>query len=332
MKVLILQTAFIGDVVLATPLIEAAHKKYPGCEVSFLTIPYSAPVLRNHPGLMEVIIMDKRGKGSWKHTFEITRLIKSQKFDIALVPHRSMRSAAMVNFAGIPQKIGFDRSAGSFWFTKKIKHEVNKHEVKRNLSLLDLEDEEIPPKIYPGDAERESVRILLKEFGIGDEFIAIAPGSIWNTKRWIPEHFSELIRLLNEKDMPPVIMTGGPGERELCQSIQRNFIGYVHVAAGRIDPLESSALLAKAKALVANDSAAGHLAAAVGTKVVTIFGPSIPAFGFSPYGEGHKIAQHPNLYCRPCRIHGSKKCPEKHFRCMKELTPGTVFELLLEII
>ena len=328
MKVLILQTAFIGDVVLAAPLIDAVRVKYADAEVSFLTIPYSAPILKNHPGLKEIIVFDKRGWGGIGNTLDVVKRLKRQKFDLAIVPHRSFRSAAMVRAAGIPRRVGFDSSAGRFLLTDTVKCRSDWHEVKRNLSLLGMEGEDIPPKIYPGEDDKAKASLILKKFGVKDAFIAIAPGSIWNTKKWPEEYFRELCGIMRERGFPPVILVGAGNERELCERVAEGLEVYTFVAAGELNPLESGALLARAEVLIANDSAAGHIAAAAGTRVVSIFGPTVPGFGFAPYGDGNVIAEHPGLYCRPCRIHGSRKCPEKHFRCMKELTAGIILEAL----
>ena len=134
---------------------------------------------------------------------------------------------------------------------------------------------------------------------------------------------------MKKAGLPPVVLTGGSQDIEVCRTVADGLPDYVHLAAGKLNPLESAALIRKSSLMVANDSAAGHLAAAVGTRVLSIFGPTVPAFGFAPYGENNLVIEHPDLYCRPCRIHGSKKCPEKHFRCMLEIKPETVLKDIL---
>ena len=331
MKTLILQTAFIGDVVLAEPLIEGIMEKYPGAEISFLTIPYSAPVLMNHPRLKEVLVFDKRGGNSLRNTREMVKTLKRRKFDLAIVPHRSLRSAAMVWMAGIPERIGFDRSAGKLLLTDRVEYRKDWHEVRRNLSLIGLADAEIAPRIYPGDKEMDKAEEFLRGAGIGGGFTAIAPGSIWETKKWPEEYYHDLCCLMEVRGMPPVVLTGGPKEVEVCQKVAAGSQGYVQIAAGKLNPLESAALISKAGVMIANDSAAGHIAAAVGTKVMSIFGPTVPDFGFAPYGKGNMVIGHPDLYCRPCRIHGSKECPEKHFRCMLEMKADRVLEEVVKV-
>jgi heptosyltransferase-2 len=154
----------------------------------------------------------------------------------------------------------------------------------------------------------------------------MAPGSIWETKKWPEEYYHKLCELLRKRKSPPIILVGSERERLLCQRIAVGLEDFVFNATGEFTPIECASLLKRAKCLITNDSAAGHLAAAMGTRVISIFGPTTPDFGFAPYGKDHIIIEHPNLYCRPCRIHGSKRCPEKHFRCMRELTPDQVLE------
>jgi len=267
--------------------------------------------------LEETYIYDKRAGG--RETWRALKWLKAQKFDLAIVPHRSLRSALLVFAAGIPQRLGFDRSAGKILLTNTVEYRKDWHEAERNLSLIGLENADISPRIYPGTDDFQKAEAFLREKNLTGEFITIAPGSIWNTKKWPEEHYHDLCKLMKEKGYPPVILIGGKSEREICERVSGGMKDYAFVAAGRLNPLESAALIQRSKLMLCNDSAAGHIAAAVGTKVVSIFGPTVPAFGFAPYGENNIVIEHPDLYCRPCRIHGSKKCPEGHFRCMKEI-------------
>ncbi len=304
--------------------------KYPESDVCFVTIPYSAPVLKNNPRLREVFIFDKRA--GWRETWKAVKWLQEGKFELAIVPHRSLRSAMMVTLAGIKDKIGFNRSAGKFLFSEIVQYRREWHEVKRNLSLIGLQDQEIAPRIYCGADEQSKAESFLREYHIGEPFLCIAPGSIWNTKKWLEEHYHQLCKSLQKGGFPQVVLIGGTNEVELCTRVAQGLSGFASIAAGKLNPLESAALIQRALMMICNDSAAGHIASAVGTKVVSIFGPTIPSLGFTPYGKDNLIIEHPNLYCRPCRIHGSKKCPEKHFRCMKEISVERVMKVIMQNI
>jgi len=163
-RLLILQTAFLGDVVLATPMAEEIKKAHPAWEIDFLIIPQAAGLVENNPNITEVLEYDKRVDDSgFRGFFNMVRRIETGAYDIAIVPHRSIRSAALVRFAGIPERIGFDKSAGSFLFTKKVKYENHLHEVDRNLNLLDtIISSSIKgyPRLYPSAEDDRNAESL----------------------------------------------------------------------------------------------------------------------------------------------------------------------------
>jgi heptosyltransferase II len=150
-------------------------------------------------------------------------------------------------------------------------------------------------------------------------FVALAPGSIWGTKRW--PGYAGLAGLLQG----PVVIVGGPEDRALAERVAAGRPS-AHVAAGELSLRASAALLSMARVLVTNDSAPLHLASAVGARVVAIFGPTVPAFGFGPRGESDRIVEHPAMPCRPCSSHGPQVCPLGHHRCMRDLEVGRVLE------
>jgi heptosyltransferase-2 len=180
---------------------------------------------------------------------------------------------------------------------------------------------------------RERAVALLAEAGVvdGEPLLAVAPGSIWGTKRWLPEGFASVVRSAADRRLIPVLV-GPASERPLCDEIIRAAGARAANLAGRCLIPELAAVLARARALVSNDSGAGHVASAVGTPVVTIFGPTVPAFGYAPFGGDHRIVEHETLPCRPCDRHGPEVCPLGHFRCMREVGADRVLEALDEVI
>ena len=325
-RVLILQTAFLGDVVLATPMAESIKNLHPEWEVDFLTTPESGALLENNPNISRILTYDKnKSERGVKGFLSMIAQIEAGAYDIALIPHRSIRSAALVRFAGIPQRVGFDKSAGYFLFTERVKYENELHEVERNLKLvesLNLSVSKVKPRLYPSSNDlKKSEKILKSSAKLKNRpIIAIAPGSIWPTKRWPIDNYIELAGML-VKDGFGVVVLGGEKDKALFKKISMEG---VEVFAGTTTLLESAALLKKCEALVTNDSAPLHFAVAVDTPVVAIFGATAPKFGFYPYNSDDIVIER-ELPCRPCAIHGGMKCPIGTFECMLDIGAEEVF-------
>ena len=205
-RVLVVQTAFLGDVVLTLPLVQVIHRTYPETEISFLATPRGAEALHNHPAIHSVVVYDKRGaQRGIRPLLRLVRWLKSQEFDVALVPHRSFRSALLVWLTGIPVRIGFDTSAGAFMFTRTVPYVRSAHEVSRNFAFLTPLEIGAPPRelpeLYPSSSDVKAVDEFLKEFKVGDrgKIIALSPGSAWNTKRWPSGRFAELAKRLRHR-------------------------------------------------------------------------------------------------------------------------------------
>jgi heptosyltransferase-2 len=180
---------------------------------------------------------------------------------------------------------------------------------------------------------RARVADLLSAEGIGaqEPVLAVAPGSIWGTKRWIPEGFAAVIGAAPSLGLSPVLV-GSAEERSLCDGVARASGVRAANLAGRCRIPDLAALLARADALVSNDSGAGHVASAVGTPVVSLFGPTVVSFGYAPFGVRNRVVEHPSLPCRPCDRHGPMDCPLGHFRCMREIPPERVLEALRHLL
>ncbi len=338
-RILVVQTAFAGDVVLAIPLIQVLKAHYPSALIDFLVIPRVADLLANHPDINEVIIFDKRNKDSGLGgMMRLAGDLRKIKYDVAIVPHRSIRSAVLMRLAGIKRRIGFDKSAGSFLFTDVVHYEGSIHEIERNLSLLKVlgikSNVKEYPRLFPSLHDRQQIDLLLSEFGIqhNSSLIGIAPGSVWNTKRWLKERFIELIQKLTETHFN-VILIGGTEDVGLCEEIKTNVsIKKVFSASGKLSLLQSAELIRRCRVLVSNDSAPMHLAVSVGTPVVAIFGATDPKFGFAPYGASDIIVETKGLSCRPCSIHGGKRCPIRTFDCMKLISANDVYDKVINLI
>jgi heptosyltransferase-2 len=335
-RLLIIQTAFVGDVVLATPLMQAAKHRLGMERVGVIVRSYTASLLDHHPAVDEIIVYDKNGNDRGiRGLFRMARLLKSSRFDIALIPHRSLRSALLARMAGIPVRVGFESSAGRWLFTQTAPYR-KVHEVERNLDLLkpwNVETGELAPSLYPDETDHAVVDHFLEQHGAvsGQTLYGFAPGSLWPTKRWLPERFAEALRSIEETGNARVVLFGGSDDTPLCQTIAEASVKNAILAAGRLTLLQSAALAARCVAVVSNDSGMGHIAAAMGTPVVSLFGPTVTDFGFAPYGSMHRVVERP-LSCRPCSRHGGARCPISTHACMREITTETVMRALRESV
>lgn len=315
---LVIQTAFLGDVVLTTPLLTALAARHGPVDV--LTTPAAAPLLATHPAVRQVIPFDKNGRDrGWLGGIRMARELRRQGYARVYLPHRSWRSGALALVARIPQRIGFADGAW-YLYTETRPRPRDGHEVERLLALAagDYGGSTPPVDLALTKADWAAAGSWLEGHGVSPGFIAVAPGSIWGTKRW--PYFRALVAQLDG----PVVVVGGPEDRELAEEIAGAAPDRVHNAAGALPLRVSAALIARSRLLVTNDSAPLHLATAVGTPIVAIFGPTVPAFGFGPRGAGDLVVEHQHLSCRPCSRHGPPRCPLGHHRCMRELTLDTV--------
>ncbi|NOY58408.1 MAG: lipopolysaccharide heptosyltransferase II [Calditrichaeota bacterium] len=329
MKILIIHTAFFGDIILATPLIRAMQEGLKNVEIHALVKPETVQVLQNNPHLQKIIVFDKRGKDSgFAGLLKIGRKIKKEKFDLVISPHRSFRSAMLARATGAKIRVGFDTSAGAFLYNKKVKYDSSIHEIERNLSLaraLGIQSIHKQPQVFPGEEDKAVVdRLLVKAgFKSAGSLVALAPGSIWATKRWPLSYYKKLAQILI-KNRVRVVLIGGDADYALGRKIATGDENVIFNAAGQLSLLQSAELLKRCRVLVSNDSAPLHLATAVGTPVIAIFGPTVPAFGFYPTGSKDKIIE-TQLSCRPCGMHGGDHCPIGTHACMKKISPEQIY-------
>jgi heptosyltransferase-2 len=337
-RILLIHTAFIGDVILALPVLETIRRLEPASFLAFLVIPETAPLLQNHPAVDEIFVYDKRRRG-FRELGPLVRRLRDRQFDVALVPHRSLRSAAIARGAQIPARIGFSTSAGKFWLTSTVPYNPAAHEIARDLELLrplGMTAAGVLPRLYPDSDDVDAVNALLgfppQDSSARAPMIALAPGSVWATKRWPAEAYAELARELIRESCVPVLV-GGEADRDLCTSIASSAPGNTVVnAAGRLTLLQSAELIRRCVLTVSNDSAPMHLAVAMRTPVVALFGATVPRYGFAPQGTQDVVIETPGLSCRPCSIHGGHRCPIRTFDCMVRITPDQVLSSIRRIL
>ncbi|MFN3605114.1 MAG: lipopolysaccharide heptosyltransferase II [Leptonema sp. (in: bacteria)] len=341
-KILVIQTAFIGDVVLTTPMLFAIKKCFPNSYLCILVKPEAKGILEHLPFVDEVLVIDKKRKHRFLGMLSIIYLIRKKKFDVLLAPHQSLRTGIISFFSGIPYRVGYKTSALPFVYHKKLIR-TKKHEIHRLIDFVkeslcsDLNYLTNAPILEETEKSKKEAKKLLENFHTKP--IAFACSSVWATKRWTPWGFAELAGILIEKYRAPVILIGSKEDYELSEYIKNyakhiypeKYYKQIYNFCGKTDLITLFSLLKNCRLLVSNDSAPIHFACAAKIPVVTILGPTTKDLGYAPISENTAVVEIENLYCRPCGTHGNQKCPEKHFRCMKEITPLMVLNKINQL-
>ncbi len=327
-KILIIQTAFLGDTVLTIPLFNNLRQLFPDKKIYVLTTPVGKTILEEQKSIDEIIVYDK--KGADKGLVNFFRLIDNLKLlsiDWAIIPHRSFRSAFSAYFAKIPHRWGFTRSSARMFYTKIIKYQRNLHDLERNLCFLEeFSNSKFDKSIYfpYNNVYEKKINDLLNEKDfVGHKIIGIHSGSKWPTKKWPISRFVELINELDKKNYK-IIVFGNKEDFLLDNYLNfkqnsKNIINLI----GKTNIKELVTIIRHLFVYVTNDSGPMHIASAMERNVIAIFGPTTKGLGFYPYNENAKIIE-VNLKCRPCGMHGGYSCPRRHFKCMNDITVSAV--------
>jgi heptosyltransferase-2 len=329
-KILVIQTAFIGDVVLATALIENLHQQLPEVKIDILVRKGNESLFESHPFLNQVLVWDKKNN-KYQNWVGLLFKIRSRQYDVVLNAQRFAATGAWTAFSKAKIKIGFDKNPFSFLFTNTVVHqfsEKGQHEIDRNHQLLSclFETKVAMPKLYPTASDELAVINYQQT-----PYLCIAPASVWFTKQFSSEKWVDLINQIPFEG--PIYLIGGPGDKLLCdQILQKINRKSVVNLAGRLSFLASAALQKKAVLNYVNDSAPMHFASAVNAPVVAVYCSTLPDFGFGPLSDHSFIVQtNEALTCRPCGIHGKKQCPLKHFDCAKTIKMDQLIAPLLQV-
>jgi heptosyltransferase-2 len=377
MKILVVQTIFLGDLVLTIPLLQHLRHAYPSARIDVLVRKGVEGLLASHPAVSSILTYDKAGSdrglvGAWR----VAQRLKLEGYSIALVLPGSVRSAIAVYLARIPRRIGTDQSAGILLFADKVKFprelksspngrsilflesawrmlggknsfvstlftdvvriDVKNDAIHRHLQLLaplgmPVQESILHSRLYPSQHDEEVVTNQLSELAV-ERLIAVSPGSVWATKRWPVDRYASLAREFIARGYT-VCLVGGGSDVLVCEEIVQSVKSSSLLnTCGKLTPLQSADLLKRCRLLVTNDTAPMHLAAAVGTPCVAIFGPTVPEFGFAPVGDQHVILERKSLWCRPCTPHGGARCPIATHECMTGITVEEVSQAVFHLL
>ena len=319
-KVLIIQTASLGDVVLATPLIEKLHHFFPQAQIDFLLKEGTEALLHHHPYLKHLIVWDK-SKKKYRNLQEIIAFVRKQKYDLVINTQRFASTGFLTIFSGAKETTGFRKNPFSLFFSHSVEHKISKrkdspHEIERNLKLIEKYSGPavFKPRLYPSQHDFAKVSQYKTR-----QYITLSPGSLWFTKAWPAEKWTDFVRQL-DKDLMVYFLGSGKEKKEIEQIMQNSGHANSINLAGKLTLLESAALMRDALLNYTNDSAPMHLASAMNAPIAAIFCSTVPEFGFGPLSDkSYVIETREKLDCRPCGLHGKRACPKKNYLCAETI-------------
>ncbi len=313
-RILIIQTAFLGDVILATPVISELNRLFPNAHVDILVKKGNESLLLNNPHLHSAFIFDK-SNGKWKAMISLIKQFRKEEYDLVLNLHRFGSSGILTALSKGKKRYGFKKNPFSFLYSKRFKHVIGDgtHEVERNLSLIKEFGAKsiVRPELYPSTFDQDKIKSYRTE-----TYFCMAPASVWFTKQLPAEKWVELILALDSN--ATIYLLGGPDDITLCKKIidlSKN--EQVVNLAGKLSLLQSAELMKHATRSYVNDSGPLHLASSVNANVTVFFCSTVPDFGFGPLSDESETFEVKGLDCRPCGIHGHQECPKGHFNCAK---------------
>ncbi|MFT6630317.1 MAG: heptosyltransferase-2 [Bacteriovoracaceae bacterium] len=325
-KILIVQTAFIGDVILATSLVEFIAKEFPNAHIDFFLRHGNQTIMETNPNVKKVWIWDK-SKSKFFGLIKLIFAVRKEKYDYVFNVQRFFNSGLLTTLSGAKKTIGFHSNPLSTFFTKKIIHKIPHkengvflHEVQRNCQLIRglFPEIKIPSptklktKLYFNDKDQD----VIKDLALPEKYFVIAPSSVWYTKQWHVSKWEALIKELTAHGT--IYLIGAPSDNEYVSKLilNKNVINL----CGQLSLRQSALLMKTAKRVFVNDSAPLHLASSVNANTTAIFCSTVPDFGYFPLSDNSELIQvEPRLECMPCGLHGHKECPKSHFKCAMDV-------------
>lgn len=334
-KIVVIQTAFIGDAVLTLPFLQRLREGCPKARIDVVAQPLSAGIFSNSPAVDNVHILEKRGAHkSIKGLLKFAKMLRRENYELLFAPHRSLRTALLTLLTMVKETYGFANSSFPFAYKHTIPYLYGEHEVKRLLRFLEedaLAGEAGLPIIHFEKRVEEKTAEFIAANCAGKRLAAIAPGSVWETKKYPVAYYKELLRYLSDKGFT-VLLIGSSSEKEYCEKIRAAVPGESINCSGLFSLVESIRLLHSTELLITNDSAPTHLGVCADIPVLTLYCSTVPEFGFYPYNRKSRCVSYDQLSCKPCGIHGYNKCPLGHFDCGMKLKPETVIQSIEEMM
>ena len=331
MNILIIRLGSLGDVILTTSIPSMLKERFPDAKIDFLVKKEFAAVLKNNPSINNIISLDSRGENKGiSGLVKMARMLRQNRYSDIIDLHSNLRSRmlSLLLFAvrtSRYKKQVIRRRLLKLGFKMKTAHTVEAY--TGALSRFNIPRKKEVPRLYPTEHESASAEGRLKSLGIDKniKLIGFNSGAKWPTKMWPEENFAQLGKMITEGPDCRVIIFGGSDEEAMGRRLAEAIGPKAVSLAGQTSLRESAALIQRCHLFITNDSGPMHMATALGTPVIAIFGPTVEGFGFFPLGRSRVIEQ--DLPCRPCSLHGSRECPKGHFRCMRDISAEYILEV-----
>jgi len=336
-KILVIRLSSIGDVVLVTSLLRNLRRHFPQAQIDVVVKTAFTDLLRHHPAISRLYeVMPERGRAELQ---ELGKQLRERRYDVVLDVHKNFRSLFLSRAARAPRVLRYKKFYLRRWMLVHLRLNFLRHtppirqRYVQASAALGVIDDGGPPELFWTEAEEKAADRALRAAGWDGKstLVAVAPGAGFFTKRWPAEKFAEVARELTARGIFVVIL-GNEQDRDLAAGIQRALSGTHASLAGQTGLLVTAAILKKCRALISNDSGVMHIAEAVGTPLVAIFGSTTRELGFFPQQPNSRVVENINLRCRPCSHLGKAKCPKGHFLCMQAITPEQIIAVLDKIL
>jgi lipopolysaccharide heptosyltransferase II len=354
-RILVIRLDLLGDLVMSLPAVYALKRAYPRAEVTVLSLPYAADLLELAPEVDHTLaydvnqvrrVRDVLAPANYRELFALVGRLRAAEFDLCLSLHGRF-ACVMAWLSRCPRRIGYRAEAYPFMLTRTLpggRYDFRQHEVLYSLKLAELAGARLDwsqrlggapaPKLTIPQAEQRRMRHLLAEFEIRADnlMVVLHPGAAnGSAKRWLPEHWGQLASRLHDELGTSVIVTGSPQEAEVVQAVVRSCSFRPIILAGQTSIPQLGALLKRADLLLSSDSGPAHMAAALGTPQVTIFGPTDPAI-YAPCSAKAVVLRR-DLPCSPCYdARATAECRFGHVNCMRQLTPDEVYRACVRLL
>ncbi len=333
-RILILRLSSIGDILLTTPFIRQVRIHFPEAKIDFVVKKQFFQLLKNNPHLNKIYQLDP--EQGIKGLLTLRRKLVAAQYTYIFDLHHNFRTELLTAFVPADEKRTIHKDIRKRFLLVTFKKNIYStilpipQRYRQVAAELGVEDDGNGLEILWKNRVAERLWRRLKRLDLDHNYLVLAPGAGFKTKRWPIEYFREVVQYILENRKEKIILLGSAEERKDFEPLLLS--KKVVNLAGQVSLLEAAVVLSDARLVVSNDSGLMHMATAVNSPLVAIFGSTVEEFGFFPYKAKAVVLQVEGLKCRPCSHIGKKACPKKHFKCMRDIQPQTVINHISKMI